>query len=223
MTFSCSIFNDLVGKSAMYKNLKKFITVALVTSFALISMTSIAYASGCEPYYNGGETCVINKRFSIDKDVRIEGDNEWKDKVTGVEASDVVEFRITVQNLSDEEADAFDNMKMEDFLPDEFNLLDNEGLTEYWNDFGSGEEKKFTIKVQVKPEEFNREDQFEKCIVNKAEVEWDGEFEGSDTATVCYGNVEVTELPETGFGSAFAMLGTAFTSLGVFLKKKISK
>ena len=207
----------------MYKNLKKFIVFAIVTSFMLVSMINV-YADDCDPTYGGsnygGGTCIINKRFSIEKEVRIEGDNEWKDKITGVEADDVIEFKITVENLSDEEADEFDNMKVEDFLPDELERVGGSGLTEYFDNFGSGDEKTFTIEAQIKSDEFDRDDNFEKCVVNKAEVSYDGEFEGADTATVCYGNVEVSELPKTGFGSTLAALGTAFTSLGLLIKRK---
>src|SRR3989344_9498318 len=176
----------------MYKNLKKFIVFAIVTSFMLVSMINV-YADDCDPTYGGGNygggTCIINKRFSIEKEVRIEGDNEWKDKITGVEADDVIEFKITVENLSDEEADEFDNMKVEDFLPDELERVGGSGLTEYFDNFGSGDEKTFTIEAQIKSDEFDRDDNFEKCVVNKAEVSYDGEFEGADAAAVCYGNV----------------------------------
>ena len=61
---------------------------------------------------------------------------------------------------------------------------------------------------------------FEKCVVNKAEVEWDGNFEGSDTATVCYGDVEVTELPETGAVSTLAIAGLGLIIAGYTLKKR---
>ena len=166
-----------------------------------------------------GET-YINKRFEIDKDVRIEGDNSWKDKVTDVEINEIVEFKITIKNRSDEEADDFDNMKMEDFLPDELERVGGSGLTEYWDNFEPGEKKSFTIEAKVKDSEYDREDNFEKCVVNKAEVEWDGEFEGSDTAIVCYGNTELTELPETGSSTdSIAALGLGLVVVGALVKK----
>lgn len=200
------IYNKMTRKTA--KNL----ILSLVIFAVLLFLTGVsAYAN-----YGGGE---INKRFRITKKVRIEGDNSWKDKVTDVREGEVVEFKITVENLSDEEADEFDKMKIEDFLPDELYRIGGSGLTEYWNDFGSGDEKKFTIEVKVESEEYDRDVEFEKCVVNKVELEWDGEFEGSDTATVCYGNEEPSELPKTGYTSTLAIAGLATLVAGLVAKK----
>ncbi|MBU1132880.1 MAG: hypothetical protein ABIA11_00825 [Patescibacteria group bacterium] len=189
---------------------KKLIALVIFASFMFLNGASV-YAN-----YGGGE---VNKRFKITKQVRLEGDNSWKDKVTNVKEGEVIEFRITVENLSDEEADEFDNMKIEDFLPDELFRVGGSGLTEYWDNFGSGEEKKFTIEVKVEFNEYDRDITFEKCIVNKVELEWDGEFEGSDTATVCYGNEEPSELPKTGYTSTLAIAGLATLVAGLFAKK----
>ena len=176
-----------------------------------------------EPVFAGQYGEVYNKRFKITKEVRIEGDNEWKDKVTDVDEDDVVEFRIEIKNKSDEDSDDFDDMKMEDFLPDEMYRVGGSGLTEYWDDFEPGETKKFTIEAKVDSDEYDRDVEFEKCVVNKAEVRWDGEFEGSDTATVCYGNIEPTELPETGALSTFGLTGFGLLLLGFLSKKKSLK
>ena len=203
-------------KIVLIKNLILFLAFGLIAFPFGISKT---YAdSTCEPMYGGGEVCIYNKRFKITKEVRIEGDNEWKDKVTDVDENDVVEFRIEIKNKSDEDADDFDDMKMEDFLPDEMYKVGGSGLTDYWDDFDSGETKKFTIKAKVESEEYDRDVEFEKCVVNKAEVRWEGEFEGSDTATVCYGNVEPTELPKTG---ALPTLG--ISGLGLLISGLVSK
>lgn len=189
---------------------KKLIALVIFASFMLINGASV-YAN-----YGGGE---VNKRFKITKQVRLEGDNSWKDKVTNVKEGEVIEFRITVENLSDEEADEFDNMKIEDFLPDELFRVGGSGLTEYWDSFGSSDEKKFTIEVKVESNEYDRDVEFEKCIVNKVELEWDGEFEGSDTATVCYGNEEPSELPKTGYTSSLAITGLVTLVAGLVAKK----
>ena len=189
---------------------KKLIALVIIASFMFLNGASV-YAN-----YGGGE---VNKRFKITKQVRLEGDNSWKDKVTGVKEGEVVEFKITVENLSDEEADEFDNMKIEDFLPDELYKVGGSGLTEYWDNFGSGDEKKFTIEVKVESNEYDRDVEFEKCIVNKVELEWDGEFEGSDTATVCYGNEEPSELPKTGYTSSLAITGLVTLVAGLVAKK----
>ncbi len=194
-------------------------------SFAILTITlvnpNVVYAD-CEQNYGGGETCVYNKTFRIIKKARFEweDDDEARDKVTDVEKGDVIVFEIEVKNEGEIEVD---NMFMEDFLPSEMEFLDNEGLTEEWDDFEPGETKKFEIRAKVEDDEFNDEN-FEKCVVNKVEIEWDGDFEGSDTATVCYGDVEITELPETGptSGLIVAITGFALISLGMLVRKRLA-
>jgi hypothetical protein len=199
----------------MKKNKIKLILSIIATGLFVLLSAEMAFA------YQYGET--YNKRFKITKEVRLEGDNDWKDKVTDVDEDDVVEFRIEIKNLSDEDAGDFDDMKMEDFLPDEMYRVGGSGLTEYWDDFDPDETKKFTIEAKVESDEYDRDVDFEKCVVNKAEVRWDGEFEGSDTATVCYGNVEPTELPETGALSTLGLTGMVLLLAGLVSKRKSLK
>ena len=200
----------------MYKKYTKLIvSIVLVFIFGLI-LSNPVYAGSY------GEEEEVNKRFTIEKWVRIEGDDSWEDKVVDVEEDDIVEFRIKVENKSDDEADSFDDMKIEDFLPDEMYRVGGSGLTEYWDDFDSDEDKTFIIKAQVNSEEYDRDVEFEKCVVNKVELYWDDEFEGSDTATVCYGNVEVEELPETGLFPTMALAGLGLLTVGL-TKKKFNK
>lgn len=164
-----------------------------------------------------------NLRFKIVKEVRIRGDSEWKDKVTDVSKNDVVEFRIKIRNKSDDPADAADDMKMEDFLPDEMNKVGGSGLTEKWDNFDPKDEKVFIIQAKVDSDEYDRDVQFEKCVVNKAELRWDGEFQGADTATVCYGNVEPSELPKTGALSTLGLSGLGLLITGLVSKKFLKK
>lgn len=204
----------------MNKNIVKNL-IAVVSAFVLVftAGNKAVYAAHCDSTYGGGEDCYYNKRFQIDKDVRLEGDDEWQeDKVTGVSENDIIEFRIKIKNLSDEEAGSFDDMKMEDFLPDELIREGGSGLTEYWDDFDPGETKTFTLKAKIDSDEFDRDDDFEKCVVNKAEVRWDDNYEGSDTVAVCYGNGEPTELPKTGAVSNLAILGFGLVTTGLLLK-----
>jgi len=210
--------------------MNKNIIKSIVIVFLLVVVMAVAnkgqvYAE-CESTYGNGEICYYNKRFEIDKDVRVEDeDDDWEDKVMNVASDDVVEFRIKIKNRSDDDSDKivdFDNMKMEDFLPDEMERVGGSGLTEYWDDFEPGETKTFYIKAKVKEDEYDRDVDFEKCIVNKAEVTWDGEFEGSDTATVCYGDEEVKELPETGSNEVAALVGAGLVIVGVLVRKRTS-
>lgn len=198
-------------------NIILFVTLLLgVLTIALLP--SKVFAS-CESDGAYGQKCVYNKTFELTKKVRIEGDSTWKDKVIDVKEDEVIEFRIKVENIGEV---AVDDMKLKDFLPDELKRIGGDGLTEDWDDFKVGETKKFVIKARIKASEFDRDDNFEKCVVNKAEVRYDGTLEGSDTATVCYGDEDITELPETGASGTEAMtiLGLASTGFGLMLKRK---
>lgn len=199
-------------------NLIAYTMVAFLVSTFVIRRANAA----CITTYGGGEYCVYNKRFTINKRVRIEGDSKWQDKVTDVKIGDVIEFKIEIINTSDEEIGKFSDMKMKDYLPEELERTGGNKLTEYWNDFKPGDSKTFIIKAKIDKAEFDRSDSFEKCVVNKAEVTWDGEFEGADTATVCYGDTQLTELPETGGELLVGFGGVVLTGLGFFLRKILS-
>jgi len=205
-------------KEYMNKVNKKLLSLVSL-GFVLAFVGSKEVFAGCTPVYGGGEICEYNNSFKITKEVRVKGDSDWKDKVTDVKKDDVVEFRIEVKNRSDEETDSADRMKMEDFLPKEMERVGGDDLTEKWDDFEPGDTKKFTIEAKVKSGEYDREDKFDKCVVNKAELRWDGAFQGSDTATVCYGDITPTELPKTGILSALGLSGLGMLAVGIVSKK----
>ncbi len=214
-----------MNKSVNYK----LIGTLIVAGVASMLGANKAYA-GCTSNYGGGQTCIYNKNFDIEKKVRTcdadyyddhgecdkDDDEGWKDKVTDLGEGDVVEFKIKVKN--DGEVDV-DDMKMSDKLPKEMERLGDDGLTEYWDDFEAGETKKFYIYAKIDDSEFDREN-FEKCVVNKAEVEYDEDEEASDTATVCYSDKKPTELPKTGGNSvAYGALGLGLMAVGAVTKK----
>ncbi len=165
-----------------------------------------------------GETCTTEESYRIEKWVRIKGDDAWVDKVNDVQEEDIVEFKITNTNTGDEDSD---NMKMTDTLPSEMERTGGDDLIEEWDDFAADSEETFIIEAKLKASEFDSDTEFEKCVVNKAELEQDDDFVGSDTATVCYNNADV-ELPETGPMSPLAMglAGLISTITGAILKKK---
>ncbi len=221
------------------KNTKSFLVNLIVSIIAVTAVsTSIVekvYAdSKCEENYGGGENCLVNKRFKIEKYVRLEGEKkdksckEWNDEVTidltdGDEKDKYVEFCVRVKNMSDSTGNFdFDDMKMKDSLPDELHRIGGDGLTEYWDNFEPGETKEFRIKVRIDEDELDRKGEYEKCAVNKATAYWEGVSEGSDTATVCWKNYdkEIKELPKTGSESALAgIAGAVLTAVGVLVKK----
>ena len=200
----------------MRKNKIKLIGSLITLGLFVFLSTGTAYAGqyGEEEY---------NLRFKITKEVRIQGDSEWKDKVTDVKEGEVVEFRIKIRNRSDGPADATDDMKMEDFLPEEMTKVGGNGLTEEWDNFDPKDEKVFIIQAKVDSDEYDRDVEFEKCVVNKAELRWDGEFQGADTATVCYGNVQPSELPKTGALSTMGLSGLVLLVSGLISKKYLKK
>ena len=200
----------------MRKNKIKLIGSLITLGLFVFLSTGTVYAGqyGEEEY---------NLRFKITKEVRIQGDSEWKDKVTDVKEGEVVEFRIKIRNRSDGPADATDDMKMEDFLPEEMIKVGGNGLTEEWDNFDPKDEKVFIIQAKVDSDEYDRDVEFEKCVVNKAELRWDGEFQGSDTATVCYGNVQPSELPKTGAVSTLVLAGIGSLLTGLIAKKTVKK
>ncbi len=197
----------------MYKTALRSVIFSVVAMVA-IANTNTVYAD-CEPNYGGG-TCVYNKNFKIDKKVRFKGDDTWKDKITGVEEGDEIEFRIEVKNTGELDVD---DMRYKDSLPDEMYRTGGEGLTEYWDDFDVDDVKKFIIRVKIDADEFNREN-FEKCIVNKVTVYYKDVYEASDTATVCYGDSDIKELPETGASLVVSLSGLLSIAFGAVMKKR---
>jgi len=193
---------------------QKFIVLAVAL---LVSMVQLSITSSTAVYADsyGGRT---KERFvGVSKGVRIEGESDFEDKITDVEKYEVIEFRIKVKNTGNS---TLNDMKMHDYLPDELVQIGDSGLTEYWDGFDEDETKKFYIKVKVKDEEYDRKN-FEKCVVNKVEIERDGDEMASDTATVCYGDGEVSELPETGVDSpqVLGFIGLALVITGLLMRK----
>jgi len=169
----------------------------------------------------GGEEEIILK---IVKEVKLSGDATYKDKVfidltNKDERVKEIFFRITVTNTGDK----VEKLKMEDFLPDALTKVSG-NLTEEWAVLEKDETKTFEIKATLKSTEIKEDKDYEKCVVNKAELRRDGNFAGSDVATVCYGNKPV-KLPETGFLPMSGFVGLGMMSLGGLLRlgKKTKK
>lgn len=198
----------------------KKLIVASVTSLTIASMAmGNVYAQS----YGGG-TDTRNRSFSVRKEVRFKGDNEWFKRIGGVKKGDIVEFRIRVENTGDS---TVNDMKLTDFLPSEMIRTGGDALIEQWDNFRDGTTQTFEIEAQVKDSEFSNIELTENCVVNRAKVERFFENEwtevGSAAATVCYGDnsLVVRELPKTGATEtvALSILGIGFIALGLFLKK----
>lgn len=208
----------------MKNTINKLILSAFVIATVSFVGTTKAYAdSNCEDLYGGGEHCDYDRKLKITKEVKIEGETSWKDKVTGVTKDQIVEFKITVKNKSDNGADKYSRLKIEDFLPSEMYWVGGSRTIEFLDDVKPGDSKTFTIKAKVYAWEYDKDYAFEKCVVNKAELRWKDSFEGSDTATVCYGNVTPSELPKTGAETTLALSGLGMLVTGLIVRKKLNK
>lgn len=202
----------------------------------------VAYAD-CQQNYGGGETCFVTNKFKIKKYVRLEGDKTWRDEVTvnlndDDEKDKKIEFKVEVTAEVDNPDNVdlsevkFDDLKMKDKWPDELKFLDSESedeLTEEWDDFKAGDKKTFYFTGKITSDEKNRDGEFEKCVVNKASLYYQGDFQGSDEATVCYKKtgevlgITTSELPKTGFIPVEGLTGVSMLALGSFLTIKSKK
>jgi len=64
---------------------------------------------------------------------------------------------------------------------------------------------------------------FEKCVVNKVDLYQNDNGKGSDTATVCYNNAQVEQLPKTGPALPAGLMGIVGVGMGFvgsFLKTR---
>jgi hypothetical protein len=219
----------------MVKNKLIFVIFAVLAFVVFLAGKALA---DCEPNYGGGETCTFKKHFDIEKYVRLEGDESWKNEVTvdlddSDEADKLIEFKIVVK-ASVRDADGvdvnsitFDDMKMSDKWPDELKFLSKESedeLTEKWDSFKPGETKTFYITGKIKDSEKEDVDS-EKCVVNTARLYQNDDRIDSDDATVCYtqgGEVlgAISELPATGNLSVLGIAGVGLILLGAFLRGK---
>jgi uncharacterized repeat protein (TIGR01451 family)/LPXTG-motif cell wall-anchored protein len=205
----------------MFLRVNRIIVSVFVLVAVLFGVVGKVYAS--DPIYGEGE--VVNKSFRIEKHVRFfrESDTRWKDKVTGVRKGDVLEFRIKVTNTGELKTN---DMEVKDILPSELKILDGdftaEDLTRDFDNFKPGDVKEYKFRVQVRDSEFDRDEDFEKCVVNRAELRYKNKFEGSDVATVCYVKGEVTELPKTGAASTVTvtLAGLSLIFTGYLSKRK---
>jgi len=197
-------------------NINKNIKTLLIT-LSLIPLLGISTVHA--DTYGGGEKEIT---VQIVKEVKLEGDANYRDKVfidltNKDETAKAIYFRAVITNKGDE----VKNLKMQDFLPSALNKVEG-NLTEEWATLGKNESKTFIIKVSLKDSEIIADKNYEKCVVNKAEVRIDGDFAGSDVATVCYGNKPI-ELPKTGILPVAGFAGLGMLSLGSLLKLSTKK
>ena len=198
---------------------KNILIPSLVAAFMLASNTSVM-----AQYGGGGGNETEYKSLQVTKQVKLDGDVNFRDKIyidltNQDEKGKEIIFKVTVKNRGDK----IDNLKYEDFLPSALNKKSG-NLTQDVGSLNTDETKTYEIKTSLKDDEVNRDTEFEKCVVNKVDLTQDGDFEDSDVATVCYGNVdEPTQLPETGFVPLMGMVGLGLITAGRYIKKRVNK
>lgn len=200
-----------------YKLNKKLIITAFVFSMILSTNTKVFAQYGGGGGYD-------SESLEITKEVKLEGDENFRDKVyvdfkNASEKDKNIIFRITVKN----NGDSIDKLKYEDFLPNSLDKVSGD-LTEEVGSLNNKESRSYEIVASIDEDDKNRDYVFEKCVVNKVELRQDGDYKDNDVATVCYGNVdEPTQLPETGFIPLTGLSGLGLVTLSSYLKKKIKK
>lgn len=213
------------------------VAAVVITTVAANLTTKVAFAD-CEENYGGGQNCTYTKRFKIEKWVKLDGDNTWKDEVVidldNANENDKkilfkVEVKADVSNASGVDVSKidFDEMKMKDKWPSELKFLEAESesnLTETWDNMKPGEIKTFYFAAKIQGSEKSGEGDFQKCVVNKASLYYKNDFQGSDDAVVCYKRASnvlgiTTPLPETGIFPISGIVGLVLMSLGVALRK----
>lgn len=228
------------------KNVKNNLIFSIIPAvIAMVVVSNMAvkttYAD-CQDIYGGNQNCTVTGHFKIQKWVKLDGQDHWKDDVD-IDLNDSSEndkailfkVQVTADVTNDAGVDtstiSFDNLKLKDSLPDELKFLSDrseDALTEKWDNFKPGETKTFFYTTKLTDAEKNKDGEFEKCVVNKASLYMDSDFQGSSDATVCYKKTgEVlgasTELPKTGALPTEGIVGAGLIALGLLLKAKNAK
>lgn len=188
-----------------------------IVSTSIISLTLLGLLNPVvrAETYGGGDNEIT---LQIVKEVKLDGDPSYKDKVfvdltKDDQRNKNIVFKVTIKNKGDK----VENLKMEDFLPSALEKVSG-NLTEEWSSLDKDEVKTFEISAKIKSSEIIADKDYEKCVVNKAELRRDGNFSGSDVATLCYGNKPITSLPSTGIVPVVGMLGLGLVTLGQLIK-----
>lgn len=220
--------------------MKKIIVLATTAViFMIIAHTSFA-DYGCTNQYGQYGGCTPSQSILIDKTVgktvtNADGSTslEYVDNLSASDprfhAKDIVYFRIRVKNTSDT---SVTNVTVTDYLPSYIEPLEGPGTydgtkrTISWNagDFTSGEEKVYTLKMQVDSAQYLPADQGLFCIVNKADAN-NGSVYDSDTAQFCIEKqvVGVTTTPASGpeYGMLVTAASMALGAVGIWMKRKV--
>ena len=186
-----------------------------VNLIVLTSVLALNANASCSGSY-GSSSC-SDSGFDLVKRVSFK-DEEGKQKITGIKQGDVFKYTFKIENKTDETK----TLKLIDNLPNELERIGGIGFTEEVT-LGKKSSVKLIMEVKVKDSEFDNKKDFEKCVVNTAQLYKDGAKKESSSATVCYGEGVAKTLPETGANDIFAIAGLILASAGVVIRKSIVK
>lgn len=206
-----------------------FFLFGLALSVALTP--SNAYGAGCTPIYGGGVECPPEEKINLDKTVKNPESGLFIDNLTVNDrkflAGQVVFYQVIVENTSDS---ALSDVVIKDHLPDYLDFVSGAGsysasnkeLTITINTLGAREKRTFDIKAKVVDVANLPADKSVICVVNKASVTADGEYD-EDTSQVCIEKrvLGAPELPEAGPVENVAM-AAGLVAL-YFVGKKLTK
>lgn len=175
----------------------------------------------CIPLYGGGEQCTetLNKSFALKKEVRRANETAFHENLDDVRDNETLEFRITVKNTGEV---AVDKLVVTDFLPEELTILQDQLG---WNVLNLKPQEQTELFVKAGSGNLDKLNLGEtRCVVNTAEVRYQGEIEASDTSTICLKRGEVLpaeKLPETGlFDEILLPLSFGAITAGLYLRRK---
>jgi len=191
--------------------MKKFVfTNLIVLSFFFFNV-------GADCFGSYGSNSCSNSGYNLSKRVSLK-DEEAKQKIIGIKKDQVFKYTIQVENKTGESK----TLKLIDNLPNELERVSGIGFTEEIT-LAKNSSVKVFMEVKVKDSEFENKTNFEKCVVNTAELYKDGSKKESSSATVCYGEGIAKNLPETGPNEIFAMVGLILAITGIVVRKSIER
>lgn len=186
-----------------------FANTLIVSLFITLSVNA-----ECGSY--GSNSC-SNSGYNLTKRVSIK-DESAKQKITGIKKGTVFKYTFTIENKTNETK----TLKLVDSLPKELERVGGIGFTEEVT-LAKNSSVKLYMEVKVKDSEFENKTNFEKCVVNTAELYKDGSKKESSSATVCYGEGVAKNLPETGPNDIFALIGLVFAIAGIVIRQSIAR
>lgn len=188
----------------------KKLTFLTLTVFGFVSL--LTAQADCSGSYYGSSSC-SDSGYDLTKRVS-KGDNEPKEKITGVRKGDVFKYTFKIENKTDETK----TLKLVDNLPNELERVGGIGFTEEVT-LEKNSSTKITMDVKVKDSEFENKKDFEKCVVNTAHLYKEDARKETSSATVCYGEGTAKSLPQTGPSEVLGILGIISTGAGLLIRR----